>query len=220
MSSLFYLEQKIHIKSKVPTIIGSESLFIYVVHLIIIYGSVLNLGLKYLWGGKFNVLQSLAVFVFLLLFMTWFAVFWHHGKIKYRKTFIYLRIGFIILFIFFFYIKWKIKRLLYIDYLRGLAVIVMIEVHVVNAFLIRETRAEWWFVIVNYINGLVAPSFLFITGFAFIIVSERKWENYLSGGKYLRKQLLRILQIILIDTRCTCHIFLTRNIQIQFPNKC
>ncbi|MEK7819337.1 MAG: heparan-alpha-glucosaminide N-acetyltransferase domain-containing protein [Bacteroidota bacterium] len=92
----------------------------------------------------------------------------------------------------------KSKRLLYIDYLRGLAVIVMIEVHVVNAFLIRETRAEWWFVIVNYINGLVAPSFLFITGFAFIIVSERKWENYLSGGKYLRKQLLRILQIILI----------------------
>jgi hypothetical protein len=46
-----------------------------------------------------------------------------------------------------------------------MAVLVMIETHVVNTFLASAVRAEGWFTILNYINGLVAPSFLFIAGF-------------------------------------------------------
>ena len=41
----------------------------------------------------------------------------------------------------------------------------MIETHVVNTFLATAVRAEGWFSVLNYINGLVAPSFLFIAGF-------------------------------------------------------
>lgn len=41
----------------------------------------------------------------------------------------------------------------------------MIETHVVNTFLVTAVRAEGWFSVLNYINGLVAPSFLFIAGF-------------------------------------------------------
>ena len=92
----------------------------------------------------------------------------------------------------------KPSRILFIDYLRGLAVIVMIEVHVVNAFLKTEIRENWWFEIVNYINGLVAPSFLFITGFAFAITLERKWDDYLQFNRVLIKQIQRILQIWII----------------------
>ena len=104
MVTLFYIESKIHIKSKIPTIIGSESLFIYVLHLLIIYGSVLNLGLKFIWGGKFGVLESIIVFLVLLMLMTIFAVVWHKGKLKYKKQFVYLRITGIILFLFLFLI--------------------------------------------------------------------------------------------------------------------
>ena len=56
-------------------------------------------------------------------------------------------------------------RVLWIDLFRGLAVLVMIETHVVNTFLAGSVRAEGWFSILNYLNGLVAPSFLFISGF-------------------------------------------------------
>ncbi len=55
--------------------------------------------------------------------------------------------------------------MLWIDFFRGAAVLVMIETHVVNTFLAATVRADSWFAILNYLNGLVAPSFLFIAGF-------------------------------------------------------
>ena len=41
----------------------------------------------------------------------------------------------------------------------------MIETHVVNTFLATAMRGESWFGVLNYLNGLVAPSFFFIAGF-------------------------------------------------------
>ena len=72
------------------------------------------------------------------------------------------------------------SRYLYIDLLRGWAVIVMIEVHVFNAFLVPTFRDETWFKVLNFINGLVAPSFLFIAGYSFVLIAQRKWSDYLS----------------------------------------
>ena len=63
-------------------------------------------------------------------------------------------------------------RLLFIDRLRGWAVVVMIETHIVNALLRNDLRHETAFVILNFINGLVAPTFLFCAGFAFAISSH------------------------------------------------
>ena len=57
------------------------------------------------------------------------------------------------------------ERVVWIDLYRGLAVLVMIETHVVNTFLAGSVRMESWFAMLNYLNGLVAPSFLFIAGF-------------------------------------------------------
>jgi uncharacterized membrane protein len=86
-------------------------------------------------------------------------------------------------------------RYLYIDLLRGWAVLVMVEVHVVNTFLVPEARFESWFTVLNFINGLVAPTFLFITGYAFVLVAQRKWNDYLAGNAVFFKQIGRILQI-------------------------
>ncbi|MBI2428774.1 MAG: DUF1624 domain-containing protein [Ignavibacteriales bacterium] len=90
------------------------------------------------------------------------------------------------------------QRYVYIDLLRGWAVLVMIEVHVFNAFLIPGFREEAWFKILNFINGLVAPSFLFASGYSFVIVAQRKWNDYLNRSPVFWKQVGRILQILAV----------------------
>ena len=84
------------------------------------------------------------------------------------------------------------------DLLRGLVIIIMIEVHVFNAFLIPELRQTGWFSILNFINGLVAPSFLFVSGFAFQVSSGGKLDEMRKLGKAFWKKIGRIFQIIII----------------------
>ncbi len=84
------------------------------------------------------------------------------------------------------------------DLLRGLVIIIMIEVHVFNAFLIPELRQTGWFGVLNFINGLVAPSFLFVSGFAFQVSSGGKLDEMRKLGKAFWKKIGRIFQIIII----------------------
>jgi uncharacterized membrane protein len=60
-------------------------------------------------------------------------------------------------------------RLLFADWLRAWALLVMIETHVFNAFLAAQFRDTQWFRNLNFLNGLVAPSFLFVSGFVFLL---------------------------------------------------
>jgi len=84
------------------------------------------------------------------------------------------------------------------DLLRGLVIIIMIEVHVFNAFLLPELRQEGWFGVINFINGLVAPSFLFVSGFAFQVSSGGKLDEMRKLGRAFWKKIGRIFQIIII----------------------
>lgn len=90
----------------------------------------------------------------------------------------------------------KSKRLDYIDLLRGWAVIVMIETHVFNATLTDAIRSTDFFDYIKFINGLVAPSFLFASGLAYAITTRRKMNDYLSFGRPLFKQFGRLLFIL------------------------
>lgn len=92
----------------------------------------------------------------------------------------------------------KSKRLEFIDLLRGWAVIVMIETHVVNATLAPELTSAAWFQWVKFINGLVAPSFLFASGLAYAVTTRRKISDYLSFGPPLFKQVRRLLFVVMI----------------------
>lgn len=84
------------------------------------------------------------------------------------------------------------------DLLRGLVIIIMIEVHLFNAFLLPELRQTGWFNVLNFINGLVAPSFLFVSGFAFQVSSGSKLDEMRKFGKAFWKKMMRIFQIIII----------------------
>lgn len=90
------------------------------------------------------------------------------------------------------------SRFVYIDLLRGWAVLVMIEVHVFNAFLVPAFREEQWFKVLNFINGLVAPSFLFVAGYSFVLIAQRKWNDYLTVSPVFWKQTGRILQVLAV----------------------
>ncbi len=92
----------------------------------------------------------------------------------------------------------KSKRLEFIDLLRGWAVIVMIETHVVNATLAPELTSAAWFQWVKFVNGLVAPSFLFASGLAYAVTTRRKIGDYLSFGPPLFKQIRRLLFVVMI----------------------
>jgi uncharacterized membrane protein len=90
------------------------------------------------------------------------------------------------------------KRLAFIDLLRGWAVIVMIETHMVNATIIPGIRETGFFSVLNFINGLVAPSFLFASGMAYAVTTRRKAGSYLSFGMPLFQQLGRLLLVLVI----------------------
>lgn len=89
------------------------------------------------------------------------------------------------------------SRLEFIDLHRGIVLLVMIEVHVFNAFMLPELKQTGWFALLNFVNGLVAPSFLFISGFAFILSSKKRLEEFRKYGKEFFRRLGRILLIIL-----------------------
>lgn len=90
------------------------------------------------------------------------------------------------------------KRLDFIDLLRGWAVIVMIETHVFNATLIPSLRDGDLFKVITFLNGLVAPSFLFASGLAYAVTTRRKLNDYLAFGKPLVKQFQRLLLVLSI----------------------
>ena len=74
----------------------------------------------------------------------------------------------------------------------------MIETHVFNATLTDTIKAGDVFTYIKFINGLVAPSFLFASGLAYAITTRRKLNDYLSFGTPLVKQFGRLLFILMI----------------------
>jgi len=90
------------------------------------------------------------------------------------------------------------KRFYFIDQFRGWAVLFMVETHVVNAFLLPGLHSSLAYKGLDFFNGLIAPAFVFIAGFSFAIVAERKWDDFLRPGTVFWKQFMRCLQILLI----------------------
>jgi len=84
------------------------------------------------------------------------------------------------------------NRALFIDLLKGLALIVMIEVHVFNALLNPALKSSWLFDGMNFINGLVAPSFSFASGLVFVLSLQKGIEQLRTFGKEFWRKMSRI----------------------------
>ena len=90
------------------------------------------------------------------------------------------------------------RRYGFVDLLRGFALVLMIETHVVNAYLPAVLRRGEFFFWLSFVNGLVAPSFLFASGFSLVLQARRKWEDWLRLGPAFRKQMRRMGFILLV----------------------
>lgn len=89
------------------------------------------------------------------------------------------------------------KRALFIDLLRGLVLLIMIEVHVFNSMLIPAIKESGWFSYLNFINGLVAPSFLFVSGLVFVLSLQKSVDELRKFGKIFWKKIGRIFLILI-----------------------
>ena len=89
-------------------------------------------------------------------------------------------------------------RIHYIDQLRAWNVLLMCYTHALDSMLAVEHKHGLLYEVVSFIEGVMAPSFLFVSGAAFAIVLSRRKEAYLHYGKPAQKQFLRLLFILLI----------------------
>ena len=90
------------------------------------------------------------------------------------------------------------NRLLALDWLRGVAVLVMVECHVFNAVLAPQHHETAWFAFLNWLNGFVAPAFLLVSGGVIGLNLQNRWQDVVSFGKSWNRLWRRIGQIFLV----------------------
>ena len=84
------------------------------------------------------------------------------------------------------------------DWLRGIAVLVMVETHAL-VFLRPDLRMGVFAARLNFINGLVAPSFIFAAGFSLALVQVRTALAPASGSSRalrVRKTVRRVAEVL------------------------
>jgi uncharacterized membrane protein len=109
----------------------------------------------------------------------------------------------------------KSERYAFIDLLRGFALLLMVETHVVNAYLpVAFRKGSSFFFWLSFMNGLVAPGFLFAAGFSIVLQADRKWESWLHFRRPFWIQMRRLGFIALVAYYCHLYGFrLSRYLQ-------
>ena len=79
---------------------------------------------------------------------------------------------------------------------RGLITLVMIEGHVTNSTVLHSLRPTREFHYLNLFNGMIAPSFIFIAGFALSLIFEKRWEAIMTLKKPFWLQIRRFLFVL------------------------
>lgn len=92
----------------------------------------------------------------------------------------------------------KKERLIFIDVMRGIAVLWMIETHVVDVALKSDLMNGWFFKILNISNGFVSVSFLFCAGAGLYLATRAKGAQWRAYQKPLWTYLRRLSFIMLI----------------------
>jgi uncharacterized membrane protein len=83
-SGIFFAEHSYKIRPRIPQLIGRESLVIYVLHLIILYGSVMNQGLQEKIHQTLSVVEASFAFVIIFLVLSVVVFGWNYLKKNFR----------------------------------------------------------------------------------------------------------------------------------------
>ncbi|HEY5069704.1 MAG TPA: acyltransferase family protein [Candidatus Acidoferrum sp.] len=89
-----------------------------------------------------------------------------------------------------------IKRLAYIDWMRGLACVLMIQAHCYNSWLNPEARKTLLYRWSQELSTLPAPIFLFLSGVSFALVTEGLRRKNKSRTRIFRTAVLRGAEIL------------------------
>lgn len=89
-------------------------------------------------------------------------------------------------------------RVLFLDFMRGFAVIFMVMGHSIDSVLSRELRATQGFILYDAVRGFTAPIFLFVSGYAFIVATERRWSDFRTFSKPVVKRLWKIVLLFIV----------------------
>ncbi len=87
------------------------------------------------------------------------------------------------------------KRLSYIDWMRGLACVLMFQTHCYDSWLSPEARNSAVFVWSQLLGTLPAPLFIFLSGVSFALVTERLREKRAAPGEIAKTTIRRGAEI-------------------------
>jgi acyltransferase len=92
----------------------------------------------------------------------------------------------------FLFMKQQSNRVQFLDLMRGFAVIVMVMGHSIDSVLSFEVRSTPGFRLYDVMRGFTAPMFLFVSGFAYMVATDKKWDELRVVGRPAVKRLTRI----------------------------
>src|SRR5277367_1623510 len=87
------------------------------------------------------------------------------------------------------------RRLAYIDWMRGLACLLMFQTHCYDSWLSVEARSGPLFRWSQLLGTMPAPLFLFLSGVSFALVTERLWEKGTARDTIARVTIWRGFEI-------------------------
>ena len=83
------------------------------------------------------------------------------------------------------------SRLAYIDWMRGLACLLMFQTHCYDSWLSPQARQSRFFMYSQLGGTFPAPLFLFLAGISFALVTEKLWQKNLPTGQIGRTTIFR-----------------------------
>jgi uncharacterized membrane protein len=86
-------------------------------------------------------------------------------------------------------------RLAYIDWMRGLACVLMFQTHCYDSWLAPDLRQGKFFMYSQLGGTFPAPLFLFLAGISFALVTEKLWKKNLLPGEIARTTIRRGAEI-------------------------
>ena len=87
------------------------------------------------------------------------------------------------------------SRLAYIDWMRGLACLLMFQTHCYDSWLTPQARQSRFFMYSQLGGTFPAPLFLFLAGMSFALVTEKLWRKDLPAAQIARTTILRGAEI-------------------------
>jgi uncharacterized membrane protein len=87
------------------------------------------------------------------------------------------------------------SRLAYIDWMRGLACVLMFQTHCYDSWLSPQARQSRFFMYSQLGGTFPAPLFLFLAGISFALVTEKLWQKNLAPAQIARTTIWRGAEI-------------------------